>query len=69
MSAFVDRALKKVDFISRVITISSKVPNDWYQLTQRGLERVRQTFHDADVDVMLAVGEIFCDLMKPVNPF
>ena len=59
LNTFVDRALQKFGFVSRVKTISQKVPNDWYQLTLQGAERVRKTFRDADVDVVLAADEMF----------
>ena len=40
------------------LTISQKIPTNWRELAERGARRVRTTFKEENVDVVLAADEM-----------
>ena len=56
---FVERAMTKVGFCQREKTISQKIPADWRTKSESGAARIRATFTQEKVDVILAADETF----------
>jgi len=52
-----DRAI--AGYASRKLTISQKIPTNWPELAERGARRVKTTFKEENVDVVLAADEMF----------
>ena len=56
---FLHRAIKKVGFSVRKSTVSQKIPEDWRRLAEVGAKRIRDSFIENKVDVVLAADETY----------
>ena len=59
LHVFVEHAMTKVGFCQREKTISQKIPVDWRTKSESGAARIRATFTQEKVDVILAADETF----------
>jgi hypothetical protein len=56
---FLKRALDKIGFVSRLTTVSQKIPKDWRSQTEAGAKRIRERLKEENVDVIIASDETF----------
>lgn len=59
LTVYLDRAIAKMGYSVRKTTVSQKIPEDWRRLAEIGAKRVRESFRQANVDVVLAADETF----------
>ena len=56
---FIERGIRKAGFCQRKRTVSQKIPEDWRILAEAGAKRIRETFREQKVDIVLAADETF----------
>ena len=49
----------KFNFACRESSISQKIPKNWRELAEVGVARVRKTFKEPEVDVIIAYDKTF----------
>lgn len=59
LNTFLTRSLNAIGFTVRKITVSQKIPANWYALAKEGARRVRETMLAEDVEVFIAADEFF----------
>jgi hypothetical protein len=53
------RAIEKIGYTTRQLTISQKVPAGWKELVEQGVKRVRESLIQHNIEVVLAADETF----------
>ena len=56
---FVTRTLEYFNFCSRKSTVSQSIPRNWRELAIAGALRIRKSFREKDVQVVIAADETF----------